>query len=131
MHPRNVWQALSARGYLRSAWPWRAVAYLVTGAVAGALVLVGTVAALTLAGALAVVLVGLPLLVLTALVGIPVARMERHRLRQVARSRSRVSSQGQGPVAAAAVPAGRARRRGRPGAAGAVPCGPRGCRPGR
>ncbi|CAM5676370.1 histidine kinase OS=Streptomyces tendae OX=1932 GN=GUR47_17335 PE=4 SV=1 [Streptomyces tendae] len=86
MHPRNVWQALSARGYLRSAWPWRAVAYLVTGAVAGALVLVGTVAALTLAGALAVVLVGLPLLVLTALVGIPVARMERHRLRLVDRA---------------------------------------------
>ncbi|MEU1045089.1 sensor domain-containing protein [Streptomyces sp. NPDC005897] len=76
---------MSARGYLRSAWPWRAVAYLVTGAVAGAVVLVGIVTALALAGVLAVVLVGLPLLVLTALVGIPVARLERHRLRLVDR----------------------------------------------
>ncbi|WP_399887533.1 sensor histidine kinase [Streptomyces sp. BBFR51] len=90
MHPRplsrNLWQALSARGYLLSAWPWRAVAYLVTGASAGALTLVAITAAVALAGVLAVVLVGLPLLVLTALVGIPVARLERHRLRLVDRA---------------------------------------------
>ncbi|MFJ8810617.1 sensor domain-containing protein [Streptomyces sp. NPDC102490] len=84
--PRTVWQALSARGYLLSAWPWRAVAYLVTGAVAGAVVLVGTVTALAVAGVLSVVLVGLPLLVLTALLGIPVARLERHRLRLIDRA---------------------------------------------
>ncbi|MFC9464758.1 sensor histidine kinase [Streptomyces coelicoflavus] len=83
--PRTVWQALSARGYLLSPWPWRAVAYLVTGAVAGAVTLVGLVAALAVGGVLAVVLVGLPLLVLTALAGIPVARMERHRLRLIDR----------------------------------------------
>ncbi|MFJ4269806.1 sensor domain-containing protein [Streptomyces coelicoflavus] len=87
MHPRprTVWQALSARGYLLSPWPWRAVGYLVTGAVAGAVTLVGLVAALAVGGVLAVVLVGLPLLVLTALAGIPVARMERHRLRLIDR----------------------------------------------
>ncbi|MCX5035994.1 MULTISPECIES: sensor histidine kinase [Streptomyces] len=87
MHPRprTVWQALSARGYLLSPWPWRAVAYLVTGAVAGAVTLVGFVAALAAGGVLAVVLVGLPLLVLTALAGLPVARLERHRLRLIDR----------------------------------------------
>ncbi|WP_051851736.1 sensor histidine kinase [Streptomyces sp. NRRL F-5650] len=87
MHPRprTVWQALSARGFLLSPWPWRAAAYLVTGAVAGALTLVGLVAAVALGSVLAVVLVGLPLLVLTALAGIPVARLERHRLRLVDR----------------------------------------------
>ncbi|MFE2459710.1 sensor histidine kinase [Streptomyces sp. NPDC059402] len=84
--PRTVWQALPARGYLLSSWPWRALAYLVTGAVAGAATLVGIVAAVAVGGVLAAVLVGLPLLVLTALVGIPVARMERHRLRLIDRA---------------------------------------------
>ncbi|MFI8949165.1 sensor histidine kinase [Streptomyces sp. NPDC053750] len=85
MHPRNVWRALSAPGYLLSAWPWRAVAYLVTGALAGAVTLVGLVVAVALGSVLAVVVVGLPILVLTALAGIPVARSERHRLRLVDR----------------------------------------------
>ncbi|WP_326754261.1 sensor domain-containing protein [Streptomyces hirsutus] len=85
MHPRNVWQAMSAPGFLLSAWPWRAAAYLVTGAVVGAVTLVGIVAAAAAGGVLAVVVVGLPLLVLTALAGIPVAQVERHRLRLVDR----------------------------------------------
>ncbi|MDQ0405749.1 sensor domain-containing protein [Streptomyces sp. NBC_01723] len=85
MHPRNVWQAMSGPGFLLSAWPWRAVAHLVTGAVAGAVTLVGIVAAATVAGVLAVVVVGLPLLVLTVLAGIPVAHLERYRLRIVDR----------------------------------------------
>ncbi|WP_406468765.1 sensor domain-containing protein [Streptomyces hirsutus] len=85
MHPRNVWQAMSAPGFLLSAWPWRAAAYLVTGAVAGAVTLVGIVAVAAAGGVLAVVVVGLPLLVLTALAGIPVAQVERHRLRLVDR----------------------------------------------
>lgn len=84
--PRTVWQALPARGYLLSPWPWRALAYLATGAVAGAATLVGILAAVAVGGVLAVVLVGLPLLVLTALVGIPVARLERHRLRLIDRA---------------------------------------------
>ncbi|MFH8973173.1 sensor domain-containing protein [Streptomyces sp. NPDC017890] len=85
MHPRNVWQAMAGPGFLLSAWPWRAAAYLVTGVVAGAVTLVGVVAAVAAGGVLAVVVVGLPLLVLTALAGIPVAQLERHRLRLVDR----------------------------------------------
>ncbi|CAL9490652.1 sensor histidine kinase [Streptomyces sp. enrichment culture] len=83
MRSRDLWQALSARRYLLSAWPWRATAYLLTGAVTGAATLVGLAVALVVGGALTVVLVGLPLLLLTALAGIPLARLERHRLRLV------------------------------------------------
>ncbi|MEV1025617.1 sensor domain-containing protein [Streptomyces sp. NPDC050264] len=71
---------MSRPGYLRSAWPWRSAAYLVTGAVAGAVALVGIVTAAALGVVLAVVLVGLPLVVLTALAGLPVAWVERSRL---------------------------------------------------
>lgn len=86
MRSRDLWQALSARRYLLSAWPWRATAYLVTGAVAGAATLVGLAVALVVGGVLTVVLVGLPLLVLTALAGIPLARLERQRLRLIDRA---------------------------------------------
>ncbi|MEV0641044.1 sensor histidine kinase [Streptomyces sp. NPDC050619] len=78
-----MWRALSGRGYLASVWPWRAVAYLTSGALLGAVVLVAVVCGLVAGGVLAVVLVGLPLLVLTALAGIPVAAVERWRLRMV------------------------------------------------
>ncbi|MFJ1695957.1 sensor histidine kinase [Streptomyces sp. NPDC088252] len=83
MHPRNVWQAMTGPDFLRSAWPWRSVAYLVTGVVAGAVALVSIVTAAAVGGVLAVVLVGLPLLVLAALGGIPVASVERRRLRLI------------------------------------------------
>ncbi|MEU6139296.1 sensor histidine kinase [Streptomyces sp. NPDC047081] len=79
----EIWRALGRRGYLRSAWPWRAVAYLGGGAVFGAVVLVVIVCGAVAGGALAVVLVGLPLLLLTALIGLPVAAVERWRLRWV------------------------------------------------
>ncbi|MEU9363205.1 sensor domain-containing protein [Streptomyces avermitilis] len=80
MHPRNVWQAMSRPGFLLSSWPWRSVLYLLTGAAAGVAALVGIVTVAVIGGALAVVLVGLPLLVCVALAGIPVAAMERRRL---------------------------------------------------
>jgi signal transduction histidine kinase len=83
--PMSVWRALAGRGYLRSAWPWRAVAYLAGGALFGAVVLVVVLGGLVVGGALAVVLLGLPLLVLTALAGIPVAVVERWRLRVMGR----------------------------------------------
>ncbi|MFC8664336.1 sensor histidine kinase [Streptomyces sp. NPDC057199] len=83
MHPLNVWQAMTRRGFLLSSWPWRSVVFLLTGAVAGVAALVTVVTAAVLGGVLAVVLVGLPLLVLTALAGIPVAAVERRRLRLV------------------------------------------------
>ncbi|GLP70473.1 histidine kinase [Streptomyces sp. TUS-ST3] len=72
---------MSRPGFLLSAWPWRSVGYLLTGAVAGAVVLVGVVTLAVAGGALAAVLVGLPLLVMLALSGVVVARMERWRLR--------------------------------------------------
>ncbi|GGL09716.1 histidine kinase [Streptomyces flaveus] len=81
--PRNVWQAMTRPGYLLSAWPWRSIAYLVTGAVTGVATLVAIVTLAAVGGVLAVVLVGLPLLVGTALAGLPVARVERLRLRLV------------------------------------------------
>ncbi|MEU3091203.1 sensor histidine kinase [Streptomyces massasporeus] len=83
MHPRNVWQALSRPGYPLSAWPWRSACYLLTGAVTGAVVLVGIVLSATAGGVLALALVGLPVLLGTALAGLPVAALERFRLRLV------------------------------------------------
>ncbi|MFD5107622.1 sensor histidine kinase [Streptomyces cinereoruber] len=76
---------MSRPGFLLSAWPWRAAAYLFTGAAAGAVTLVGIVTAVAVCGVLVVVLVGLPLLVLVALGGIPVAWVERRRLRLIDR----------------------------------------------
>ncbi|MFI7501247.1 sensor histidine kinase [Streptomyces sp. NPDC049687] len=81
--PRNVWQALSRPGYLLSPWPWRAAAYLLTGAVTGAFVLVGLGVWVTTGGVLAVVLVGLPLVAVTVFAGLPFAAFERRRLRLV------------------------------------------------
>ncbi|GGX88621.1 histidine kinase [Streptomyces minutiscleroticus] len=78
-----MWQAMSRTGFVLSSWPWRSAAYLLTGAVTGAVALVGIVVSAVAGGVLAVVLVGLPLLVLTALAGLPVARVERYRLRMV------------------------------------------------
>ncbi|MFE2041473.1 sensor histidine kinase [Streptomyces sp. NPDC059477] len=83
MHPRNVWQAMSGPGFVTSWWPWRAAGYLLTGALAGLVALVAMASAVAVGGLLAIVLVGLPLLVLTALAGLPVARLERHRLRLI------------------------------------------------
>ncbi|MFF6995670.1 sensor histidine kinase [Streptomyces sp. NPDC008313] len=74
---------MSAPGFLGTSWPWRSVAYLLTGALAGIAALLTVVTAAVVGGVLAVVLIGLPLLVLTALAGIPVAAVERRRLRLV------------------------------------------------
>lgn len=83
MQPWNVWQAMARPGYLMSAWPWRSAAYLLTGVVTGVVVLVGIVASAAVGGVFALVLVGLPLLLCTVLAGIPVAAVERHRLRLI------------------------------------------------
>ncbi|MFG1805074.1 sensor histidine kinase [Streptomyces sp. NPDC049040] len=80
---RNIWQALARRGFLASWWPWRAVAYLACGVPAGALTLAAFAVLLLLGGVLALVVVGLPLLALAALGGIPVGAVERRRLRLV------------------------------------------------
>ncbi|WP_424883286.1 sensor histidine kinase [Streptomyces sp. SLBN-8D4] len=74
---------MSRPGFLLSAWPWRSVGYLLSGAVAGMVALVGIVTLAVVGGALTAVLVGLPLLVMLALSGVVVARVERRRLRLV------------------------------------------------
>lgn len=70
-------------GFLLSAWPWRAAAYLLTGAVTGFATLVVLVTLAAVCGVLVLVVVGLPLLVVVALSGIPVAWVERRRLRLI------------------------------------------------
>ena len=74
---------MSRPGYALSPWPWRSAGYLLTGALTGALLLVGLVVSTVAGGVLALALVGLPLLLGTALAGLPVARLERARLRLV------------------------------------------------
>ncbi|WP_189265427.1 sensor histidine kinase [Streptomyces fuscichromogenes] len=88
---------MSRPGFLLSAWPWRAAAYLLTGAVTGFATLVGIVTLAVVCGALAIVLVGLPLLVVVALSGIPVAGVERCRLRLT--DRNPLASRHQVPAA--------------------------------
>lgn len=67
--------------YLLTPWPWRSAGYLISGAAAGAVVLLVTVTGAAVGAALSLVLIGLPLLALLALSGIPVAALERRRLR--------------------------------------------------
>ncbi|MET8270927.1 sensor domain-containing protein [Streptomyces sp. NPDC005096] len=86
MRPRNVWQALASPRYLLSSWPWRSVGYLLSGALAGIVVVIVITLGVVLGGALSFAAVGLPLLALTALCGIPVGAMERGRLRLIDRS---------------------------------------------
>ncbi|MGV9853912.1 sensor histidine kinase [Streptomyces sp. NPDC003442] len=74
---------MSGPGFLLSSWPWRSAGYLLTGAVTGAVALVAIAATAAAGAVLALVLVGIPLLVLAALAGIPVAWAERHRMRLI------------------------------------------------
>lgn len=82
---RTTWQALSSGGgrYLRSAWPWRAAGYLAGSALTGIPVLLALVLLAGIGATLSIVLVGIPLLVLLGLTGIPTAAVERRRLRLV------------------------------------------------
>nr|MCL7021218.1 sensor domain-containing protein [Vibrio vulnificus] len=79
MRPRTAWQALTHAplSFLRTGWPWRALGYLLSGVVFGA---VAAVVLLALAAAGLVTLLPLPAV---ALSGIWVARVERLRLRLV------------------------------------------------
>ncbi|MER5846003.1 sensor domain-containing protein [Streptomyces sp. NPDC002012] len=86
MRPRTVWQALPTPRFLLTSWPWRSAGYLVSGALAGAVVLVVIVIGVAVGGALSLALIGLPLLALLALAGIPVAALERRRLRLMDRT---------------------------------------------
>jgi signal transduction histidine kinase len=80
--PRTSWQAISQRPlrFLGSSWPWRSLAYLASGAVVGAPILLILTAAAFVGAILTIVLVGLVVLLGVILSGIPVARLERWRL---------------------------------------------------
>jgi signal transduction histidine kinase len=80
--PRTSWQAVTQRPvlFLASAWPWRSLAYLVSGVVVGAATLIVLAIAAFAGALLTIVLVGLVVLLGVILSGIPVARLERWRL---------------------------------------------------
>jgi signal transduction histidine kinase len=81
MRSRNVWQALARPGFLLTSWPWRSAGYLLSSAPVGLTALVAIVVAVGIAGGLSIVVVGLPLLAFLGLAGLPVAAVERWRLR--------------------------------------------------
>ncbi|EKX63279.1 sensor histidine kinase [Streptomyces ipomoeae] len=85
MRHRTAWQALGQNPLkvLGSSWPWRSLAYLLSGVVFGSVITV--VLVLVLAAGLVglVVLVGAVVLVGVALSGVAVTRIERWRLRLV------------------------------------------------
>ncbi|MFD3524798.1 sensor histidine kinase [Streptomyces sp. NPDC058653] len=83
MHSPSLWQALRAPRYLLGGWPWRSAAYLLSGVLVGFATLVSLLLLALTGGALAVVLIGLPLLLMFALAGIPLAALERRRLRLI------------------------------------------------
>ncbi|MFE3107389.1 sensor histidine kinase [Kitasatospora indigofera] len=83
MDTGTAWQALRRPGLLRSGRPWRAAGYLLLTGSAGLLVGIGLLLCGTVAGVLALVLVGLPLLAALALAGVPFAALERRLLRLV------------------------------------------------
>jgi signal transduction histidine kinase len=85
MPVRTALDALAQRPswFVRSAWPWRSLAYLASGAVVGAAISV-VLAVLLFAGLLlAVTVVGIALVVAIGLSAIWVARFERWRLRLI------------------------------------------------
>ncbi|WP_213454114.1 sensor histidine kinase [Rhizomonospora bruguierae] len=85
MTARTAWQALTLRplSFLASAWPWRALAYLLSGILLGAATFFTLLAMITAGVLLVIVLVGLVLFLGIALSGMVVARFERWRLRLV------------------------------------------------
>ena len=83
MRATTSWQALTQRRFLASAWPWRSVAYLASGTLVGALGLIAVAVGLVAGVKLLKEIVGLPLLLTPALVSVPMAAIERRRLRIV------------------------------------------------
>ncbi|MDT0546652.1 sensor histidine kinase [Streptomyces lonegramiae] len=83
MSTRNVRQALYQPGYLRSAWPWRAVLYLMSSAPVGLLALLGIIVLALVGGVLTILVLGLVVLAALGLAGVPVGAIERRRLRLV------------------------------------------------
>ncbi|MFF9688926.1 sensor histidine kinase [Streptomyces sp. NPDC014623] len=76
-------QALVRHRYLLGSRPWRVALYLLSSVPAGMVLLLSVLLLAVVGGALTFVLVGLPLLLMLALIGIPVAAVERRRLRLI------------------------------------------------
>ncbi|WP_322752783.1 sensor histidine kinase [Frankia sp. Cas3] len=74
---------MARRRFLISAWPWRAAVYLLTGCIPGTLGLAILTTTLIVGGVLSAVLIGLPMLAAVAFVGVPIAGVERWRLRLI------------------------------------------------
>ncbi|MFG2676221.1 sensor histidine kinase [Streptomyces sp. NPDC048445] len=74
-------QALRQRRYVLGGWPWRAALYLLTSVPLGIATLTALLLLAVAGGALSVVLIGIPLLLTLVLAGIPLAALERRRLR--------------------------------------------------
>ncbi|MEV4425259.1 sensor domain-containing protein [Streptomyces sp. NPDC049602] len=74
MEPRTPWQALTRPRFPFGPWPWRAVGYLATGGLVGAVACAGFL----VFGVFSLFLVGLPPLLLS---GLALGRVERLRLR--------------------------------------------------
>ncbi|MBM7053588.1 sensor histidine kinase [Streptomyces durocortorensis] len=83
MHSPSLWQALRHRRYLRSSWPWRCALYFLTSVPLGVALLVCLLVLALTGSLLTVALVGVPLLLTLVLVGLPVAQVERRRLRLI------------------------------------------------
>ncbi|MEU9085609.1 sensor domain-containing protein [Streptomyces sp. NPDC048357] len=83
--------------YLRTARPWRAAGYLAGSPLTGIPVLLALVLLATAGAALGPVVIGLPLLALLGLAGIPTAAVERRRLRLVAPDPGRAPAPGRAP----------------------------------
>lgn len=85
MKPRTAWQAIAQRplGFVATMWPWRAVAYLASGVLAGALTALGLVLLVTAGVLTLIAVVGIALLASVPLIGVPVAALERRRLRLI------------------------------------------------
>ncbi|MFD7645959.1 sensor domain-containing protein [Kitasatospora sp. NPDC059795] len=77
----DCWQALRRPGFLRTAWPWRSVAYLLVSGVSGLLLCVLLLVWTVAGAALSLLLVGLPLVLALPLAGLPFGAWERRLLR--------------------------------------------------
>lgn len=85
MEARTGWQAIAQRplGFVATVWPWRALAYLLTGVAFGALVALVLILVLAAGVLTALILVGVAILASITLIGVPVADVERRRLRLI------------------------------------------------
>ncbi|MER5647396.1 sensor domain-containing protein [Streptosporangium sp. NPDC002524] len=81
MRSRAAWQALTRWNLLATWWPWRSVAYLLTSVLVGAVTLVVVLVCLAVGAVLTLVVVGILFVVALGFGGIPVAALERRRLR--------------------------------------------------